>query len=42
MKEWPTRVRTGAPALGAHSDEILGELGYDGERIARLRSAQII
>ncbi len=38
----PTRVRTGAPALGAHSDEILGELGYDGERIARLRSAQII
>jgi formyl-CoA transferase len=38
----PTRVRTGAPALGAHTDEILGELGFDAERIASLRSAQII
>src|SRR5581483_8799618 len=35
----PTRVRTPAPPLGAHSDEILAELGYDADHIARLRAA---
>ena len=30
----PTRA---APALGADTDDLLGELGYDSERIARLR-----
>ena len=38
----PTSVRTPAAALGAHSDEILAELGYDAGRIAALRSAEII
>lgn len=38
----PTRVRTPAPPLGAHSDEILAELGYDAERVARLRAAGIV
>lgn len=33
----PTRVRTGAPALGADSDEILSELGLDAQAILRLR-----
>ena len=38
----PTKVRTPAAALGAHSDEVLAELGYDAERIARLRSGSVI
>jgi formyl-CoA transferase len=38
----PTRVRTPAPPLGAHSDEILAELGYGADRIARLRAGRVI
>jgi crotonobetainyl-CoA:carnitine CoA-transferase CaiB-like acyl-CoA transferase len=34
--------RTGAPALGADNDEVLGELGYDADRIAALRAAGVI
>jgi len=30
------------PALGEHTDEILGELGLDGRRIGELRSRKII
>ena len=30
------------PAMGEHSDEILGELGLDGQRIGELRSRKII
>jgi crotonobetainyl-CoA:carnitine CoA-transferase CaiB-like acyl-CoA transferase len=33
----PARVRTGAPSLGAHNDEILRRLGYDGEAIESLK-----
>lgn len=33
----PTRVRQGAPALGAHTDEILDELGVPAADRARLR-----
>ena len=38
----PTRVRTGAPALGAHNDEILEELGIDTQTRKRLREKRII
>ena len=34
--EWPRRA---APALGADTDALLGEIGYDAARIARLRAA---
>ncbi len=37
----PTRVRTGAPALGQHNDEILAELGMDLGEINRLRKCGI-
>jgi formyl-CoA transferase len=38
----PTRVRTGAPALGAHTDDILAELGVDPDERAELRRDGII
>lgn len=38
----PLRVVRGAPALGAHSDEILAELGLDPASIARLRADGIV
>jgi formyl-CoA transferase len=38
----PLGIRTGAPALGAHTDEILSDLGYDRETIARLRPEQVV
>jgi formyl-CoA transferase len=33
----PTRVRTGAPALGANTDEVLAELGIDASTRAPAR-----
>jgi crotonobetainyl-CoA:carnitine CoA-transferase CaiB-like acyl-CoA transferase len=38
----PFEVRRPAPALGEHTDEILTELGYDQDRIAGLRAAELI
>ena len=38
----PTTIRTGAPAVGAHTDEILGEIGVADEDRRRLREAGII
>jgi len=35
----PTRVRTGAPVAGAHTEEVLGELGLDPAEVAALRRA---
>lgn len=37
--QWPRRA---APALGADTDALLGELGYDAERIARLREKKAV
>ena len=35
-------VRTPAPVLGQHTRGVLGELGYDAERIAALEQAEVI
>jgi formyl-CoA transferase len=38
----PTRVRTGAPALGQHNDEILAELGFDAAARRKLKETGIV
>ena len=38
----PTTIRTPPPLLGAHSDEILSEPGYDAAAIARLRADAVV
>jgi crotonobetainyl-CoA:carnitine CoA-transferase CaiB-like acyl-CoA transferase len=38
----PTRVRSGAPALGAHTDEVLAELGLAPPERAALRKTGVI
>ncbi|MEM7218192.1 MAG: CoA transferase [Pseudomonadota bacterium] len=38
----PTRVRSAAPAMGQHNDEILEELGVDAERRAELGAAGVL
>jgi formyl-CoA transferase len=38
----PVRVRSGAPALGAHNDEILAELGVDPAERAELKKSGVI
>jgi crotonobetainyl-CoA:carnitine CoA-transferase CaiB-like acyl-CoA transferase len=42
MSDTPCRIRRPAPALGADSEAVLGELGYDGAAINGLRRAGIV
>jgi formyl-CoA transferase len=42
LSRTPTRVRSGAPALGAHTDELLEELGVSAERRQALRDAGVV
>jgi crotonobetainyl-CoA:carnitine CoA-transferase CaiB-like acyl-CoA transferase len=36
------RLDSMAPALGAHTDEVLGAIGYDGDAVADLRAREVI
>jgi len=38
----PGGIRHRAPALGEHTDEVLGELGYTDQEIASLRTAEVV
>lgn len=42
LSRTPVRVRTGAPGLGAHSDEVLREAGFDAAAIAELRKLGVV
>jgi formyl-CoA transferase len=42
MSRTPSRIRTPPPLMGEHTDELLHELGYDDERIAKLRAAEVL
>ena len=38
----PPVLRNAPPALGQHTDEVLGELGLDSARIAALRASGVL
>jgi crotonobetainyl-CoA:carnitine CoA-transferase CaiB-like acyl-CoA transferase len=42
FSETPGEIRMPAPEIGEHTAEVLGQLGYTGEEIARLRKAGVI
>jgi formyl-CoA transferase len=42
LSRTPATVRTAAPDPGEHTEEILGELGFSAEDVARLRRAEVV
>jgi crotonobetainyl-CoA:carnitine CoA-transferase CaiB-like acyl-CoA transferase len=42
MSRTPAAIERPAPALGEQTDEVLGGIGYDSERIEGLRSEGVV
>ena len=42
MSRTPSGIVAHPPAIGEHTDEILGQLGYDKAAIAELRVRQVV
>ena len=42
LSEMPGEIRTPAPLLGQHTDEVLRELGYDAQEIDVLRAHEVV
>jgi len=38
----PASIRTAPPLLGEDTDEILSELGYEADAVARLRADEVV
>jgi crotonobetainyl-CoA:carnitine CoA-transferase CaiB-like acyl-CoA transferase len=42
MSDTPSQIKSAAPALGQHTDEILAGIGYKEDRIKKLRKSKIV
>jgi formyl-CoA transferase len=42
LSETPGEIRTSAPKLGAHTDEVLREIGFSGKEIEGFRQKGIV
>jgi crotonobetainyl-CoA:carnitine CoA-transferase CaiB-like acyl-CoA transferase len=42
LSRTPGEIRTRAPTLGEHTDQIMGELGYSDAEIAQLREKRVV
>jgi formyl-CoA transferase/CoA:oxalate CoA-transferase len=38
----PGAIRTGPPAVGQHTDEVLGELGYSADQLRALHEDGVV
>ena len=42
LSRTPSEIRSATPERGAHTEEVLRQLGYDAEAIAGLRARRVI